>query len=132
MNDPILIDECLSPDLAAYAQARGYHATHVVHRGRESTKDWALMPMIRQEGFIFVTGNGKDFLKLYAAEQLHPGLIFIVHGNGPAEVQVELFGKALDAAEALPDLLNKLVEVFEDGHVYISDYPPADSDLPNP
>ena len=132
MNDPILIDECLSPDLAAYAQSRGYHATHVVHRGRDSTKDWALMPLIRREGFIFVTGNGKDFLKLYAAEEIHPGLIFVVHGNGTAEVQVELFGKALDAAEKLPDLTNRLVEVFEDGRVSISEYPLADGTSPKP
>ena len=130
MNDPILVDECLSPDLAAYAQSRGYHATHVVHRGLRRAKDWGLMPTIRQEGFIFVTGNGKDFLKLYAGEEIHPGLIFVVHGDGPAEVQVELFGRALDEAEKLPDLTNKLVEVFEDGRVSISDYPPTEHASP--
>ena len=56
--------------------------------------------------------------------------MFVVHGDGPAEVQVGLFGKALDEAEKLPDLTNKLVEVFEDGSVVISDYPPTEDASP--
>jgi predicted nuclease of predicted toxin-antitoxin system len=123
VNDPILIDECLSPDLAAYALARGYNATHVVFRGRRGVKDPALMPLIREEGFVFVTANGRDFLKLYAGEEVHAGLIIVVHGNGTAEVQVQLFGLALDHAEALGDMTNTLIEVFEDRTVLVRTYP---------
>jgi predicted nuclease of predicted toxin-antitoxin system len=123
VRDPIMIDECLSPDLAAYAQARGYHATHVLHRGRRGAEDAALMPLILAENFIFVTANGRDFLKLYAREEVHPGLIIIVHGNGTARAQMSFFGKALDRAESLRDLTNLLLEVFEDGQVAVWTYP---------
>ncbi|KQT43211.1 toxin-antitoxin system, toxin component, PIN family protein [Aureimonas sp. Leaf454] len=123
MNDPILIDECLSPDLAALAQSRGYNSIHVLHRGRRGAKDPDLMPLIRAESFVFVTANGKDFLKLYARETLHPGLIIIVHGNGTAERQIELFALALDEIERNSDITNKLLEVFADGSVVIRDYP---------
>ena len=85
------------------------------------------MPLIQNEGFIFVTSNGKDFLKLYADTDIHSGLIIVVHGNSRAEIQVRLFGLALDEAERLSYLTNKLVEVFEDGRVTVRDYPLEDA-----
>jgi predicted nuclease of predicted toxin-antitoxin system len=68
MRDPFLIDECLSPDLVALAHARGHSATHVVFRGLAGTSDRDLLPIIRREGFVFVTNNAKDFQQLYALE----------------------------------------------------------------
>ena len=69
MRDPFLIDECLSPDLVALAHERGFDATHVVFHGLAGTSDRDLLPVIRHEGFAFVTSNAKDFLKLYAREE---------------------------------------------------------------
>ena len=123
MTDPFLIDECLSPDLAALAHARGYNATHVVYRGLQGSADADLMPIIRAESFILVTNNGRDFLRLYAGEDVHPGLVIIVPGGIGAEMQVKLFGRALDTVEDHPDLTNKVVQVFLDEAVEVKDWP---------
>lgn len=121
--DPFLIDECLSLDLVALANARGHHATHIVFRALQGTDDRALMPLIHTEGFVLVTSNARDFLRLYRLEPMHPGLILILPGHVRAATQMELFGRALDAIEPMTDLINKLVEVAEDGQVTVRDWP---------
>lgn len=123
MRDPFLIDECLSPDLVALAHARGHDASHVVFRGLAGTPDRDLLPIIRHEGFVFVTNNARDFLKLYARENIHAGLIIIVPGGIPAEIQLRLFASVLDTIEPLADLVNRIVEVYSDGTVEIRDWP---------
>ena len=123
MRDPFLIDECLSPDLVALAHARGHDASHVIFRGLAGTPDRDLLPVIRHEGFAFVTNNAKDFLRLYARENIHAGLVIIVPGGISAEIQLHLFGRVLDTIESLPDLVNRIVEVFSDGSVEVRDFP---------
>ncbi len=123
MNDPFLIDECLTLDLVALAHARGYGAAHIAFRRLQGTPDRAPMPAILSEGFVLVTNNGRDFLKLYRQEAVHPGLIIIVPGSVGGRVQVALFGRVLDFIEALPDPMNKVVEVMPDGTVQIRDWP---------
>lgn len=123
MHDPFLIDECLSPDLAALANSRGHHATHVVHRRLQGSKDHELIPVIEREGFVFVTNNGRDFLKLYATLSVHPGLIIIVPGGIAPAIQIELFASVLDAIEGGGDIINKVIEVYLDQTVTIRDYP---------
>ncbi len=127
MHDPFLIDECLSLDLVAEAHARGHHATHLVFRGLQGTKDPDLMPTILKEGFVFVTNNGRDFLRLYADLEVHPGLIIIVPGGISSKRQVELFDCALNLVETQDDLVNKVLEVFLDGKVMIRDFPVGDA-----
>ena len=123
VNDPFLIDECLSPDLVALAPLRGHHATHVVFRALQGTDDPGLMPTITTEGFVLVTSNARDFLRLYARETVHPGLIVILPGNVTAQAQLRLFGLALDVVEPMHDLVNKLVEVSAAGQVSVRDWP---------
>ena len=123
MHDPFLIDECLSPDLVAVANSRGHHATHVVHRRLQGTKDHDLIPTIFDENFVFVTNNGRDFLKLYARQEIHPGLVIIVPGGIPPRVQIELFTCALEVMEPLDEVMNKVVEVFIDRTVTVRSYP---------
>jgi predicted nuclease of predicted toxin-antitoxin system len=123
VNEPFLIDECLSLDLVALAHARGHHATHVTFRNLQGTADRELMPLVRTEGFVLVTNNGRDFRKLYSQEAIHPGLIIIVPGGIPAETQLRLFGLVLDAVEPMPDLMNKVVEISITGTVRIQDLP---------
>ena len=123
VNDPFLIDECLSLDLVALAHARGHHATHVAFRELQGTDDRGLMPTIRTEGSILVTNNARDFLKLYRQEAVHPDLIVIVPGGIGAEAQVRLFGLALDVVGPMPDLINKLVEVSVAGAVQVQEWP---------
>ncbi len=52
--------------------------------------DWDLMPRIVAGDFTFVMNNARDFLRLYAREPLHAGLIVIVPQVAPAR-QRELF-----------------------------------------
>ena len=57
-----LIDECLSPELAALARARGFHkSTHVTWLGMRSRKDWTIVRRAVKDGFILVTNNTVDF-----------------------------------------------------------------------
>jgi predicted nuclease of predicted toxin-antitoxin system len=122
MSDPFLIDECLSPDLVAKAHERGLQATHVVHRGLQGTKDHDLLPTIFNGGFIFVTNNGRDFLKLYAKEDIHHGLVIIVPGGIIPDLQVKLFDCVLSSLPEIGDLVNKVVEVNIDGTIEVRDY----------
>jgi len=124
LNDPFLIDECLSLDLVALAHSRGHHATHISFRDLQGTEDPDLLPIIHAESFVLVTNNARDFLKLYRREALHPGLIILVPGGIGGRSQARLFGLALDHVEPKTDLTNKVVEVTADGAVHIKDWPP--------
>jgi predicted nuclease of predicted toxin-antitoxin system len=123
MRDPFLIDECLSPDLVALAHSRGFDATHVVFRGLAGTADRDLLPIIRSEDFVFVTNNARDFIRLYARENIHPGLVIIVPGGISADVQTRLFARVLDEIEIVSDLINRIIEVYSDGAVEVRDWP---------
>ena len=119
--DPILIDECLSPRLAAVARARGLEAMHISWLGREGAKDWDLVALAAERGCVVVTNNRRDFLRLYAVLEVHNGLIIIVPKVLRAE-QMRLFGIALDVAERQANLVNLLIEVHADGTVEVRDW----------
>ena len=57
----ILIDENLSPSLAADAQLRGFVCSHVNHLGKAGTKDLELKRVILEGDWNFVTNNRIDF-----------------------------------------------------------------------
>ena len=117
-----LIDECLSPDLVAVAQGRGFgQSSHVVWMGKAGWKDWELKRFILEGDWTLVTRNSVDFRGpadnpgtggQFADVPLHAGLICI---NGPdgmtAEVQCELFEAALDEIGGVQQLVNEVVEV---------------------
>lgn len=123
LNDPFLVDECLSPQLAAEAQRRGFAATHVAHRDLIGSADHELMKLIRSENFILVTNNARDFRRLYAAEDFHSGLVIIIPGGLTLQGQQAFFGRILDYIQPLDQLTNKLVEIALDGVVTIQDWP---------
>ena len=107
MIPKFLIDECLSPDLAALARERGFfESSHVTWLGKAGWKDWELKQFILEQDWTFVTRNSTDFRGhtdqpgskgQYADVPIHAGLICI---NGPdsmsAEDETELFGIVLD------------------------------------
>jgi predicted nuclease of predicted toxin-antitoxin system len=123
--DPILIDECLSPELVAVALMRGLVATHVIWLDRDGTVDWDLAALAAERDDVFVTNNRRDFLWLYAALEVHNGLIIIVPSVG-AEEQRRLFGVALDAAEQQDSPVNLLIEVHADGTVKVRNWAKSD------
>ena len=57
----ILIDENLSPSLAADAQQKGFLGSHVNHLGKTGTKDWELKRLILNRDWTSVTNNSTDF-----------------------------------------------------------------------
>ena len=93
--------------------------------GRAGLKDWELKPLILDGDWTFVTRNSVDFRGpadrpgakgQYAGVGIHAGLVCL---NGPPgmdlDLQIELFGLALDELKANPDLVNQVLEItFED------------------
>ena len=100
-------------------------ADHVVWLGKRGFQDWNLVPFAIEQNYALVTNNRQDFLREYARVALHDGLIIIVPMVSRIE-QVRLFNIALDAVETLPDTVNKLVEVFADGSINVTDWPATD------
>lgn len=127
----LLIDECLSSELALMARQRGHHeVSHVVWIGKSGWKDWELKRVLLDEDWVLVTKNSEDFRGpreapgskgQYADAALHAGLICL---NGPVgmdlALQRELFSEALDELDANGDLTNQILEVtLEDGEAGI-------------
>lgn len=116
------IDEDLSPTLVAVCHDAGYQATSVRDRGKLSTKDHALAELVLDEGWVLVTNNAGDFLKLAASAGVHPGLVFIELGSAEQERDWLAAGigsiesralAAKESAEAF--MVNHVVEVDENG-----------------
>jgi hypothetical protein len=135
----LLIDECLSPELAQLAIDAGHiESTSVRDRGRLGLKDWELMEYVIQEDFILVTRNAQDFRGagkanpggLHEAAEVHAGLICLDSAlEMDLDLQRELFTHALRALGDLPDLINQALEVYEneDGLISVNMY-----DIPPP
>lgn len=132
MKDRFLIDECLSGDLVATAKARGYEADYVPHIGKGGWQDWNLVPFAVDNDYIVVTLNRRDFLKQHASLGIHPGLVILMP-QAPMDKrlhQAELFEKALEAFVAMNDnLVNKVMEVLEDGSVHIREWNADEHDI---
>jgi predicted nuclease of predicted toxin-antitoxin system len=69
-----LVDENLSPRLAAVFNELGYDATSVRDRGRLGMSDAAVLAWAVEEDRVIVTANGDDFRELIGQVDLHPGL----------------------------------------------------------
>ena len=108
-----LIDECLSPALAAIARECGFpESTHVTWIGLRSRRDWALVRRAVEDGYVLVTHNSADFSALMEREPRHPGLICmnVAHGVMSLEVQQRLFEHALTQIAGV-DLSGQIVEI---------------------
>ena len=62
MVPKFLIDECLSPDLAALARERGFfESSHVTWLGKAGWKDWELKQFILEQDWTFATRIVRTF-----------------------------------------------------------------------
>lgn len=118
----LLIDECLSAELALMARELGHaEASHVIWIGKAGWKDWELKQLLLDEDWVLVTWNCKDFRGpkdapgskgILADVPLHAGLICI---NGPTgmdlELQMTLFREVLAELQQNPDMTNQVLEV---------------------
>ena len=114
-----LVDECLSPGLAAVARERGYpESTHVTWLGLRARQDWALVRRALADGYVLVTNDRGDFTELMQREQRHPGLVCITvaHGLMSLDVQTRLFERVLTELSDL-DIAGRILEIalHEDG-----------------
>lgn len=118
----MLIDECLSPELAKLAHGNGHGgSSHVTWMGWAGKKDWELKPLILAGDWAFVTRNSVDFRGpagkpgtkgQYADVAIHAGLICLNSPSGmDLDMQIELFQQALDELAADADLVNQVLEV---------------------
>src|SRR3954467_10719360 len=106
-------DECLTPELVAVANARGFAATHVVDLERDGTEDWVIAQLVLRRNDVLVTNNARHFLNIYARFDIHPGLVIILPSVDLDE-QVRLFEIALDEIERREDIVNHVLSVERD------------------
>lgn len=118
----LLIDECLSGNLALLARERGFHtATHVIWLGKAGWKDWELKPFLLAEEWVLVTRNCKDFRGpqdapgskgVLSGVAIHAGLVCLEAPVGmDLEEQTDLFLAALQELVETPDMTNQVLEV---------------------
>ncbi|CAN5392198.1 DUF5615 family PIN-like protein [soil metagenome] len=130
----LLIDECLSPELADMSIAAGHvETTCVRNRGWLGAKDHELMRFVVDGDFTLVTHNARDFRGpaegppsgLHARERVHAGLI-CPNSHEPMDIdrQRMLFEFALAELATMEELINRAMEVSEaeDGSVSIMLY----------
>lgn len=108
-----LIDECLSPDLVAIAQRKGfYESTHITWLGLHSASDWTIVPRAVEDEYVIVTNNTTDFIPLVRHEEVHAGLVCL--NIAPTRMSLKsqkcLFEYALDQLQG-EEPINEVLEV---------------------
>jgi predicted nuclease of predicted toxin-antitoxin system len=122
-----LIDECLTTALIPVANQRGHDAQHVALIGKAGWQDWSVTQYAVAGDFIVVTNNVSDFLKLYAGQELHPGLVILLP-SVDRETQKRLFAATLIRLSVVGEPVNQVVEVSLDGQdITVDIYPLSDS-----
>jgi predicted nuclease of predicted toxin-antitoxin system len=116
----LLIDECLSPALVRVAEQFGHEAYHLAHLGRAGSQDWEIIALAVTLDMVLVTNNASDFRRLYAAQELHPGLIILIP-NVQRDTQLRLFRAALVRMRDISELVNRALEVRSSGGDVIFD-----------
>ena len=113
-----LVDECLHPSLVEVANEIGFSAHHVDRLGLKGTPDWQLLRRCEEQNLTLVTNNAIDFRKLYARSGIHPGLILILPMVRPPGQRL-LFRAALRTVLERSDLINRVIEVEQDGDAVV-------------
>lgn len=122
MSEPaitFLIDENLSPRLVQTAQAFGYVAFHLNHRGWSALTDPQVLRHVLDEDLTLVTNNWDDFRPMLGRVEVHAGIVVILP-NVRRDRQIELFTAALSVIrdhDPPLDMVNTVLEVDADGTV---------------
>jgi predicted nuclease of predicted toxin-antitoxin system len=122
VNDPLLIDECLSAELPAIAHELGFEAYHVARFGLAGAPDHAIFAKVAERGFTFVTNNRDDFVELAGRVDLHGGLIVLM-SQGRRESQKAMLRAALLHVREIGGLINRVLEVQQDGQITVFELP---------
>lgn len=123
MRPAFLIDENISPSLVEVGKARGILVQHVAHIGMGGSHDFEIAAHAVLNDMICVTNDRADYLRLYARQDVHPGLAIIME-NVPTGEQVALFERLLDYLEGInDDLVSRVIEIARDGSITLYDWP---------
>lgn len=131
LKNTFFIDECLSPKLVVYARSRDIEAISAQFRNLAAAKDWKLVPYVIENDYVLVTCNARDFFKLYANEEIHPGLVIILPEDLKIDEQVVFFSLVLDRIEE-EDLVNKVVTIDREKRIEILDWSKGNTGTPPP
>jgi len=122
----LLIDENLSPILVQKLAEIGVFAQHVAHLGLAGSTDTRIWQYAYENDFVLVTLNAGDILDLASNVELHPGAIVLRRAGLDREEQwahLQPVLAKLDASAPSASLINKVIDVFEDGEILIREIP---------
>lgn len=104
----LFIDESLAPLLATRLNETGSHdAIHPLHVGRRGEPDHRILARCIAGDRVIVTQNARDFRRLAARTELHPGLIILPFMD--REGTWRLLQGAIAFLDAMGDPMNAMV-----------------------
>ena len=124
----LVIDECLSPQLALRLNATGLHdAVHPLHVGRRGEPDHRVLERCIAEDRVIVTENARDFRRLVGKTELHPGLIILpgLDREGTWKLLESALAFIRERGEPMSVMVNHVLEVDESGVMTILPLPPT-------
>lgn len=109
----LLIDENLSPRLAAWANEQGLEASAAIYVGLQGKPDIQLWRHAYAHSQIVVTVNVGDFLCLARTVELHPGVIALREAGLARRAQWSRLQEAIEFVrlKCAGDLTNQVLEV---------------------
>jgi predicted nuclease of predicted toxin-antitoxin system len=119
MNERLLVDEWLTPELVPIACEFGFEAYHVAHMGLSGEIDSVVFRRVMDDGFLFVTNDREDWNALMSRVDFHAGLL-VIRPRCRREAQKALFRAALTHVQAIGGLMNKVLEI--DGAAQIATF----------
>jgi predicted nuclease of predicted toxin-antitoxin system len=119
----LLIDENLSPTLVQKLAEIGIPAQHVAHVGLAVQPDSVVWAYAFEHDFALFTLNVADFLELARNVELHPGAIVLRRAGLDRDEQWAYLQRALAQVDVSATLVNKVIEVAEDGTAVVPDMP---------
>jgi len=109
----ILLDERVSPSLVGKLGDKGVFAVAATHVGLSGEPDAKIWNYAFKNGFVVVTSNARDFIRLLNVE-VHPGLIVLREGGLTRDEQWDRIQRVVTYILISGDenfLVNKLVEI---------------------
>ncbi|RKT45588.1 DUF5615 family PIN-like protein [Thiocapsa rosea] len=121
----LLIDENLSPQLAAWANQQGLEASAAVYVGLQGKPDIQVWRHAYANSQIVVTVNVGDFIQLAQGVELHPGVIAFREAGLDRKTQWERLQQAIRFVEdqCEGDLTNQVLEVKRSGDLVLHTIP---------
>ena len=116
----LFIDECLSPRIAHELNEAGLHvAMHPLLFGGRGEADHTVLARCVAGNLVIVTQNARDFRRLIAGQEIHPGLIILPCVG--RERSKALLDDAIAHLETLGDpmdeIVNHVLEIDEEGNL---------------